>query len=55
MNKAVLQFDLQDNLLKTYHSLMDAQRQTGCRQESISRCCRGIYKTTGGYKWKFNN
>ena len=37
----------------TYHSTREAQRQTGICQQSIARCCRGKYKTAGGYHWEF--
>jgi len=26
---------------------------TGIRQSSISRCCKGEYKTAGGYHWEY--
>ena len=53
--KAVLQFDLQSNLLAEYSSIMDAARAIGnvnCRVQ-IKRCCQGRDKTAYGYKWKF--
>lgn len=32
----------------------DAQRETGCAVSSIIKCCKGIRKSTHGYRWTFN-
>lgn len=53
--KAVLQKDLDGNIIKEWQSAWEIQRQLGLCQVSISRCCRrqqksGIY---GGYLWDF--
>lgn len=49
---AVQQFDLNGNLIATYVSQIEAERQTGVSNVNISACCRGIYKQAGGYVWK---
>lgn len=36
-----------------YKSTMDASRQLGICQTGISRCCKGEYKTTGGYRFVY--
>lgn len=36
-----------------YSSTREAARQTGIDQSSISKACRGIQKTAGGYHWKY--
>ena len=40
-------------VLATYNSISDAAIAVGKDTGSISRCCRGIYKTCGGYEWAF--
>ena len=40
-------------VLATYNSISDAAISVGKDTGSISRCCRGIYKTCGGYEWAF--
>ena len=40
-------------ILATYNSISDAAIAVGKDTGSISRCCRGIYKTCGGYEWAF--
>ncbi len=31
----------------------DAPRKTNIQSSNIGMCCRGEYKTAGGYKWSF--
>lgn len=54
-SKAVIQKDLEGNIIKIWESAWEIQRQLGFSQVSISRCCRrqkksGIFK---GYIWDF--
>jgi len=51
--KSVAQFDLDGNLIGEYLSLREAGQNTGINKSHISRVCRGIQKTSGGYIWKF--
>lgn len=37
---------------KIYASQSAASRDTGVSQSSISKACKGILKTAGGYHWK---
>ena len=53
LSKTVLQFDLNDNLLKEYASIRQAERETGFRHSSISACGKGKLKQAYGYKWKY--
>jgi hypothetical protein len=36
-----------------YHSAREAARQLGVPQGGISRCCRGVQKTSGGYHFEY--
>lgn len=38
---------------KVYESIVQASNETNISQGSIGNCCRGKYKTAGGYQWKF--
>ena len=51
--KPVLQFSKDGKLIAEYLSLNEAERQTGCNQGNICRCCRGKLKSTGGFIWKY--
>lgn len=49
----VVQYDKQMNFIREYPSAREAERQTGATDTSISRCCRGLAKSAGGYVWKY--
>lgn len=51
--KVIGQYDKEGNLINIYPSGCEAARQTGNAQANISKCCRGITKTCGGYIWKY--
>lgn len=53
-SKKVDQYDLNNNYIKTYPSMKEAERELGIQTTLISKCCRGIAKTSGGYKWKYH-
>lgn len=36
---------------KTFYGAREAERELGINHSSISKACRGIQKTTGGYHW----
>lgn len=52
-SKAIIQFDRQGNFIAEHESLMDAELNLGIHHQSISACCKGKLKSTGGYKWKY--
>ncbi len=51
-NKAVIQMDLNGNLIAEYHSISEAGRVIGLALTNISACCNGKQKTAGNFKWK---
>lgn len=53
--KQVGQYDLNGNLIATWKSTVEIQRQLGFDQSSISKCCLGKLKTAYGYIWKYIN
>ena len=48
----ILQFDLNNNLVKQWDSQIEIQRELGYKQSVISNCCNGRGKTAYGYIWK---
>lgn len=40
-------------LVGTFHSLHEAERQTGAAAGNILRCCRGEYETSKGFVWRY--
>lgn len=54
-SKPVIQLDLEENFIAEFPSIIDAERQTGIVQQSISACCKGKLKSAGGKKWKYKD
>lgn len=54
LKKKVIKLD-KDTLeeLEMYESAAEAGRQNKCDSSSISKVCRGIKNSCGGYKWKY--
>lgn len=50
--KPVDQYTLDGKFVKRWPSVKDAARELGLKQQSISQCCNGTRKTTGGFKWQ---
>ena len=40
---------------EVYNCIKEASIKTGITEGNISRCCKGIRKTAGGYHWKYIN
>lgn len=52
--KAVQMLDkVTKEVIETFESTNEAQRQTGIPQGNISRVCNGERKSAGGYGWRF--
>ncbi len=51
--KIVLQFDLENNLIKEFVSTVKAAKSVNVGKSSIANACRGITKTSMGYIWKY--
>jgi group I intron endonuclease len=49
----VEQWSINGNYIKTYPSIKQAIIETGCND--ISKCCRGKYKQSGGFIWKYKD
>ena len=52
-SKAVIQLSKDGEFIAEYPSTREAERQTGCHHQSICKCCKGKYKSTGGFIWKY--
>jgi len=40
---------------KIYNSLLEAEQETGISYQGISKCCRNIQRSAGGYFWAYYN
>jgi len=50
---AVNQYTLDGTFIKTWHSIIEAERSLGVIHQHISKVCKGQRKQTGGYKWSY--
>lgn len=53
--KLVGQYTLDGELINIFKGTREVQRKFGYKQTSIGMCCRGIYKQSYGYIWKYLN
>ena len=53
--RPVEQYDLDGNFIGRYNSIHEATKKTGSAHSAILNCCRGLYKQTKGYVWRFVN
>lgn len=51
--KRVNQYSKEGELIRKYFSIAEAAKTTGIDSSSISKCCRGKLKSTGGFIWKY--
>ena len=53
--KSVGQYDLENNLIKEFHSIREAANETNSDRRHISKCCnkQEIHHTHNGFIWKF--
>lgn len=54
ISKTIIQYDLNNNFIKQWPSMKEAERHLGIASSSICHCCKGDYKTAGGYLWRYS-
>ena len=52
-SKEVEMYTTNGMFIKTFPSMMEAQRQTGVNHCNIQGCCVGRNRTAGGYTWRY--
>lgn len=53
-NKVIDMLDIEGNYIRTFNKVKDASEFIGIYPSSISKCLKGHSKTSGGYKWRYN-
>ena len=51
--REVYQCDLKGVVLKKWDYISIAARNLGISPSNISKCCRGLRESAGGFKWKY--
>lgn len=49
----VVQLTTGGKMIREFYGMHEAERKTGVCAQNIHKCCNGVYKTAGGYKWKY--
>ena len=52
-SKKILQYTKSGQFIREWPSATEAQRELGIAKSGISKCCKGKYKSAGGYVWKY--
>lgn len=52
-SKAILQYDRNGKFIKEWECIRDIERELKICNQNISKCCKGIYNTCGGYIFKY--
>ena len=52
-SKPVDQYTIDGQFVKRWSSAAEIEKELGIYNSSISKCCKGKYKSTGGFIWKF--
>ena len=53
--RAINQYDMQGNFIKTWCSISEAERQLNLKRSNIGYCCQNKKKSANGYKWEYVN
>ena len=51
--KKVAQYDMEMNKIAEFETMREAFKKTGISNQTISLCCSGKIKTSGGYHWSY--
>lgn len=54
-SKKVIQLDFNNNVIKIWDSIMEAERKLGIANSHISSCCKHKkgFNSAGGYRWEY--
>lgn len=53
MSKKILQFTKSGEFVREWPSMTAIWQELGIRPSSICACCKGSYKSAGGYIWRY--
>lgn len=52
-SRSINQYDINFNLLKTWNSARQAEKELGIDHSGIGDCCNYMIKQSGGFKWRY--
>ncbi len=51
----IIQLDLNNNPVNIWNSAKEVSKTLKIDKNNIRACCRGVYKSAGGFKWRYKN
>lgn len=51
----IYQYDLEGNFIKEYRNIKEASIDLSISTQGIRNCCKGKYKSSGGYIWRYKS
>lgn len=54
-SRPILQYDFAGHFIKEWGSAKEASVALGLRRSSLCMCCKGTYKSCGGYIWRYKD
>lgn len=52
-HRAVEQLTIDGQFIQRFDGIKEAAEATGCRASSIQSCCKGRFKSSLGYRWRY--
>lgn len=52
-SKPVYQYSISGEFIREWVSSAEVERTLGIAQQSVNQCCRGVRKSSRGYKWAY--
>lgn len=52
-SEPVDQYNENGLLVKSWNSMIEAEKELNIDRSSIAKCCKGIYKTSKGFAWRY--
>ena len=50
---SIVQLSLDGQFIKKWAAAAEVERELGISHQSIAKCCRGYYKSAGGFRWVY--
>lgn len=55
VKRKIDQYDLQDNFIQSFSSVIEASKQLNIERRGISACLKKRYHKSGGFKWRYHD
>ena len=55
IKKKIVQLDLNNNFIKEYNSIAEAEKETNILNQNITKCCKGKRNHAGKFKWMYKS